>query len=112
MFDRRSNERSRNMKYALLIYAAEKDWTEKSKEEQGRIYAEYMNYSIELKKSGKMLSCEPLNPTSTAPTIRVGNGKTVPTDGPFADTPAEVPPLRVSACCAKARRTSGSARAT
>jgi len=31
------------MKYALLIYAAEKDWAEKSKEEQGRIYAEYMN---------------------------------------------------------------------
>src|SRR5215510_12001250 len=70
------------MKYALLIYAAEKDWTEKSKEEQGRIYNEYMAYSVQLKKSGKMLSCEPLNPT----TIRVRNGKTVPTDGPFADT--------------------------
>lgn len=26
------------MKYALLIYAAEKEWTEKSREEQGRIY--------------------------------------------------------------------------
>jgi len=75
-----------NMKYALLIYAAEKDWVEKSKEEQGRIYTEYMNYSIELKNSGKMLSCEPLNPTSTATTIRVRNSKTVPTDGPFADT--------------------------
>ena len=74
------------MKYALLIYAAEKDWVEKSKEEQGRIYTEYMNYSIELKNSGKMLSCEPLNPTSTATTIRVRNSKTVPTDGPFADT--------------------------
>src|SRR5215475_5772858 len=86
MLDRRSNERIRNMKYALLIYAAEKDWAEKSKEEQGRIYAEYMNYSIELKKSGKMLSCAPLDPTSTATTIRVRNGKTIPTDGPFADT--------------------------
>ena len=77
---------SRDMKYALLIYAAENDWAEKSNEEQGRIYAEYMNYSAELKKSGKMLSCEPLNPTSTATTIRVRNGKTIPTDGPFADT--------------------------
>jgi hypothetical protein len=86
MLDRRSNERSRKMKYALLIYAAEQAWAEKSEEEQGRIYAEYMNYTIELKKSGKMLSCEPLNPTSTATTIRVRSGKTVPTDGPFADT--------------------------
>src|SRR3984893_8727876 len=74
------------MKYALLIYAAEKDWAAKSKEEQGRIYNEYWAYSVELKKSGKMLSCEPLDPTSTATTIRVRNGKTVPTDGPFADT--------------------------
>jgi hypothetical protein len=74
------------MKYALLIYTAEKDWAEKSKEEQGSIYAEYWNYSIELKKSGKMISCEPLDPTSTATTIRVRDGKTIPTDGPFADT--------------------------
>jgi hypothetical protein len=74
------------MKYALLIYAAEKDWAEKSKEEQGRIYNEYWNYTLELKKSGKMVSCEPLDPTSTATTIRVRDGKTLTTDGPFADT--------------------------
>lgn len=74
------------MKYALLIYSAEKNWAEKSEEERGRIYGEYWNYSIELKKSGKMISCEPLDPTSTATTIRVRDGKTIPTDGPFADT--------------------------
>ena len=74
------------MKYALLIYAAEKDWAAKSKDEQQRVYEEYWAYSVELKKSGKMLSCEPLDPTSTATTIRVRNGKAIPTDGPFADT--------------------------
>jgi len=74
------------MKYALLIYAAEKVWTEASKEDRNRIYNEYWAYTVELKKSGKMLSCEPLDPTSTATTIRVRNGKTIPTDGPFADT--------------------------
>ncbi len=74
------------MKYALLIYAAEKDWAEKSKEEQDSIYSEYWNYSVDLKKSGRMISCEPLDPTSTATTIRVRDGKTIPTDGPFADT--------------------------
>jgi hypothetical protein len=81
-----SNEKEANVKYALLIYAAEKDWAEMSKEEQGRIYNDYMAYSVELKKSGKMLSCEPLNPTATATTVRVRNGTTMPTDGPFADT--------------------------
>jgi hypothetical protein len=74
------------MKYALLIYAAEKDWAAKSKEEQGAVYNEYWAYSVELKKTGKMLSCEPLDPTSTATTIRVRDGHTVLTDGPFADT--------------------------
>jgi hypothetical protein len=84
--DRRIKEKELNMKYALLIYAAEKEWAEKSKEERDRIYTEYWNYSIELKKSGRMVSCEPLDPTSTATTIRVRDGKTIPTDGPFADT--------------------------
>src|SRR6516162_3619578 len=74
------------MKYALLIYAAEKEFAEMSKEDHEQIYNEYWAYSVELKKSGKMLSCEPLDPTSTATTIRVRNGKTVTTDGPFADT--------------------------
>jgi hypothetical protein len=87
VLDRRLGERSQNpMKYALLIYAAEKDWNDKSAEEQKRIYDEYWAYTMELKKSGRMLSCEPLDPTSTATTIRVRNGKTIPTDGPFADT--------------------------
>ena len=74
------------MKYALLIYAAEKDFAAMTQEEQGRVYNEYMAYTIELQKSGKMLSCVPLDPSSTATTSRARNGKTVPTDGPFADT--------------------------
>jgi hypothetical protein len=85
--DRRSEEGARTpMKYALLIYAAEKDWNERSKEDQGRIYDEYWGYTVELKKSGRMLSCVPLDPTPTATTIRVRDGKTLSTDGPFADT--------------------------
>ncbi len=74
------------MKYALLIYAAEKAWAEKSQEEQKQVYDEYWAYTVELKQSGKMLSCEPLDPTTTATTIRVRDGKVLPTDGPFADT--------------------------
>jgi hypothetical protein len=83
------------MKYALLIYAAEKDWAGKSKDDQARTYNEYMAYTVELKKSGKMLSCEPLDPTYTATTIRVRNGKTIPTDGPFADTKEQLGGLYV-----------------
>jgi len=74
------------MKYVLLIYGAEKAWASLPKQEQERIFNDYMTFSEELAKSGKMGACEPLEPTSTATTLRVRNGKAVPTDGPFADT--------------------------
>jgi len=89
---------------SLLIYAAERDFAEKSEEEQGRIYSEYMAYSIELKKSGKMLSCDPLNPTSTATTIRVRNSKTHHTDGPFADTKEQLGGCGITVAGTFARR--------
>jgi hypothetical protein len=74
------------MKYVLLIYAAEKDWSNLSKEEQTRIYNDYWKYTAELKNSGKMHGCEPLQPTLAATTVRVRNGKRLTTDGPFAET--------------------------
>jgi hypothetical protein len=74
------------MKYVLLIYAAEKNWAALSQEEQGRVYNGYMEYTEKLAKSGKMLSCAPLEPTPTATTVRVRSGKAVSTDGPFAET--------------------------
>jgi len=74
------------MKYALLIYESEKIWASLSKEEQGQIYNEYMTLTEEFAKSGKMKGCEPLDPTSTATTIRVRNGKVSTQDGPFAET--------------------------
>jgi len=83
------------MKYVLLIYAAEKDWTTLSQEEQGRIYNAYWAYTQELKSSGKMLACEPLQPTLTATTVRVRNGKMLSTDGPFAETKEQLGGLYV-----------------
>jgi hypothetical protein len=74
------------MKYVLLIYEAEKDWASMPKEEQGRIFDEYMALTQEFESSGKMRGCEPLEPTSTATTVRVRNGKPTSVDGPFAET--------------------------
>jgi hypothetical protein len=74
------------MKYLLLIYESEKIWASLSKEEQGHIFNEYMTLTEEFAKSGKMMGCEPLEPTSTATTLRVRNGKSTSVDGPFAET--------------------------
>jgi hypothetical protein len=84
--DRRYGEGDQPMKYLLLIYEAEKVWAAMSKEEQGSIFNEYMTFTEDFAKSGKMSACEPLEPTSTATTLRVRNGKPTSVDGPFAET--------------------------
>ena len=39
-----------------------------------------------LRQSGVLIAAEPLEPTDTATTVRVRNGKMTITDGPFAET--------------------------
>ena len=74
------------MKYLLLIYQDEGSWTGLSEAEQGKLFEEYMTYSRNLKKNGNYVGGEALQPVATATTVRVRNGKTMTTDGPFAET--------------------------
>ena len=74
------------MKYLLLIYESEASSAGMSEEEQGKIFEEYMSYTKGIKKGGQYIGGEALEPVSTATTVRVKNGKTVTTDGPFAET--------------------------
>ena len=74
------------MRYMLLIYDRESDWAAMSEEESGKMFQEYMTFTEDIRTSGHMVSGDALQPVSTATTVRVRNGKTVPTDGPFAET--------------------------
>ena len=74
------------MKYMLLIYQDEKVWASQSKDEQEKVFGEYMAYTEELKKLGKLVAGDALEPTATATTVRVRSGKSVHKDGPFAET--------------------------
>jgi hypothetical protein len=74
------------MKYLLLIYENEAEWAAIPEAEKGRIFQEYMDYSKRIRKSGNYVGGEALQPVSTATTVRVRNGKTLTTDGPFAET--------------------------
>jgi hypothetical protein len=74
------------MQYLLLIYANEKQQASLSEAEQGAIYGEYMKFTDDIKKSGHWLAGEALQPIQTATTVRVRDGKTLTTDGPFAET--------------------------
>ncbi len=74
------------MQYMLLIYgneAAMKSATQADRDAMFRAYAEYTKSIIQ---SGNMKAGDALQPTATATTVRVRDGKTLTTDGPFAET--------------------------
>lgn len=74
------------MQYMILIYGDEKAWTTMKPEEMEKEFGKYMQYSKDLAQSGAMVGGASLKPVATATTVRVRNGKTSTTDGPFAET--------------------------
>jgi hypothetical protein len=74
------------MQYLLLIYEDEKIWTNMSEAEQGEIFMGYKTFTDEIKAGGQHKGGEALQPSSTATSVRVREGKTLTTDGPFAET--------------------------
>ncbi|MBE9079095.1 YciI family protein [Romeria aff. gracilis LEGE 07310] len=71
------------MKYMLLIYSDENAWTES---EQKHCYKESIELTQKLNANGQYLGSSPLQPVSTATSVRVRDGKRLVTDGPFAET--------------------------
>jgi len=74
------------VKYLCLIYENEGAWATMSKDEGDRIMGEYTTFTDDIVKSGHMIQGDALQPTSTATTVRMRNGKLSTTDGPFAET--------------------------
>ena len=70
------------MKYVLLIHSNENGWSELSEDEQQAIYGEYVAVS----EADGVYGGAQLQPVSTATTVRVQDGRTLATDGPFAET--------------------------
>lgn len=72
------------MKYALLIYGNQARVT--TPEEDQQEMNDYWAYGNEAQERRLYIVGEALHPTNTATTVRVRDGKTVTTDGPFAET--------------------------
>ena len=69
------------MKYALLIYDTDEAWENLSEAEYRSVMGEYMAVS----EAPGVYGGAQLQPVSTATTVRVANGETLVTDGPFAE---------------------------
>jgi hypothetical protein len=74
------------MKYLCLIYGEESSMAKMSQDDGAKMMADYGAYTQDIQKSGHYLGGNPLQPTSTATTVRIRNGKVSTTDGPFAET--------------------------
>jgi hypothetical protein len=73
------------MQYALLIYTPEPT-EEIAPEAIAAEMAEYNVFTQHLRDRGAMKGGEALDSTATATTVRVVDGRTITTDGPFAET--------------------------
>jgi hypothetical protein len=74
------------MQYILLIYASEAMQAKRSEAENNAVFGGYMDFTQSIKGSGHYVAGEPLEASKTATTVRVKDGKTMRTDGPFAET--------------------------
>ena len=74
------------MKYLCLIYDEEKKMDAMPKSEMEGFMGEYRALSKELTDKGHYIAGAQLQPAQTATTVRVKNGRTTTTDGPFAET--------------------------
>ena len=73
------------MQYALLIYTPEPS-DDVPPEVIAAEMAEYNEFTDHIRERGAMKAGEALDSTATATTVRVVDGKTITTDGPFAET--------------------------
>jgi len=76
------------MKYLALIYSNEKEMMSRGDAFQKQEIEEYGAFQgwLASEKPGMMVAGDALQPTQTATTVRVRDGKTLTTDGPFAET--------------------------
>ena len=72
------------MQYALLIYGDEIADANATQQEQEAVYAAYNAFGKDF--AAKIAGGEALLATNTATTVRLRDGKTLTTDGPFAET--------------------------
>ncbi len=74
------------MQYLLLIHSDESIYPKLSETDTTKLMDGYWEFTKELQTAGALVSSHRLRPTQTATTVRIRNGETMITDGPFAET--------------------------
>jgi len=72
------------VRYALLIYVDEGQYAAMSEQDMGALMGAYGDFGN--RNASKIRGGDALRPVQTATTVRVRDGKTLSSDGPFAET--------------------------
>jgi hypothetical protein len=80
------SNRSEAMQYLLMIYQNEVEYAKNDAATTQKMLAEYQAFTQGIIQNGNFKAGDRLQPTTTATTVRVRDGKTLTTDGPFAET--------------------------
>ena len=74
------------MRYIALLYWEEDRRPTPASPDYENILAAYADANRAFREAGVMVGANPLQPVDTAVSIRIRDGKTLVTDGPFAET--------------------------
>ncbi len=74
------------MKFMCLIYSDEAKQPQPGSPEMGKLMQDYMAFTQDIRDKEMMVAGDPLQPVASGATVRLRDGKTEVTDGPFAET--------------------------
>ncbi len=74
------------MNYLLLIYEDEKALQARDEKNRNEVIGQYNAFTASIREGGQYVAADALQPTTTATSVRVRDGKAITTDGPFAET--------------------------
>ena len=86
------------MKYMALIYQDEKAAANLTQDQQQALFGGFMKFTEDVKAGGQYKTGAPLQRASTGTTIRVSEGKTIATDGPYAETKEQLAGYYIFEC--------------
>ena len=81
------------MQYMLLIYS-----NENGDPPEEDVIQRYGAFTKEVQDGGKLVTADRLQPVAAATTVRIRNGETLVTDGPFAETKEQLGGYYVLEC--------------
>jgi hypothetical protein len=73
------------VQYMALIYADERAWESFTDEDREAAYAQYRAFANDARAAGVVAGGDELGSTRDATTVRVRDGETLVTDGPYAE---------------------------